>query len=431
MSKFKIGLSIIFTAFIIIAVIVFATSKGTSSSNQVPVTVWGFLPQASFESFMRDANLISDKSIVITYVEKTPANFQNDFVNALANGVGPDVVMISQDMIAQNENKLFTIPYANYNERTFKDSFIQEGELFLSPTGVVAVPFMIDPLVMYWNRDIFNSASIPNPPKYFDELMTLPTQLSKVDQSGNITQSTVALGDWQNVNNAKGILSDILLSAGSSIVDTTGQSPRSSLLDTTNQAISPAESSVNFYTQFANPTSQTYSWNRSMANSLDVFLGGNLAVYFGFASELATIRAKNPNLNFDVAFMLQPRPVTNTNTKKVVFGNIYGLAIVKQSHNVSSAFQAISDLTSDSALSKLQTYTNLPPVKRSLLATMPTDPYMVTFYQSALVASGWFDPDSSATDQIFQNMIESITSGRARTSDSISTASQQLDSLFK
>lgn len=426
MSKFKIGLSIVFSAFIIIGVVVFATSKGASSTQQIPITVWGFIPSSSFMSFLQNSPIAKDKSVLITYVEKNKANFQNDFVNAIANGAAPDVVMISQDMILQNKNKLFVIPYSNYNERTFKDSFIQEGELFLDTTGVIAVPFVVDPLVMYWNRDIFSSAGIATPPKYYDELMTLPAQLSKVDRSGNITQSALAFGEWQNVTNAKAIISNIMFSAGTKIVAQSQLGLKSVMLDTANQAISPAEASVNFYTQFGNPTSQTYSWNRSMPSSLNFFLAGNLGMYFGFSSELASIRAKNPNLNFDVAFMPQPRQ----SNVKTVFGKIYGLAIVKQSKNVSAAFQAIASLTSDESLTALGTYTNLPPVKRSLLGSVPTDAYKVIFYKSALVSQGWLDPDSVATDRIFQNMIESITSGRARTSEVVSQASGEIDTLL-
>src|SRR5579872_775865 len=243
MSKFKVGLLIVFSVFIVIGIVVFALSKGVASNQTADLTVWGFLPQSYFDTYLQSTALGKDKTLSITYVEKTQDNFENDFINALANGAGPDIVMISDDMLLQNENKLFVIPYANYSERTFKDAFVQEGELFLGSDGVYAVPFVIDPLVMYWNRDIFSTAGISLPPQYFDQFLTLPTQLSKTDRSGNIVQSAVALGGWTNVTNAKAILSDIMFSAGTPIVDSTGPTPRNALLDTSGEAISPAESS--------------------------------------------------------------------------------------------------------------------------------------------------------------------------------------------
>ena len=335
--------------------------------------------------------------------------------------------MISEDQLYGNENKLFLIPYASYNERTFKNTFIQEGEDFLTPTGVYGVPFVIDPLVMYWNRDLFNTAGIAEPPQYWDQFLTLPQQLSKVDASGNVTQSAVALGEWTNVMNAKAILSNLMLQAGTPDVDTSGVTPQSALLDNLgNNAVSPAESSVDFYTQFADPTSPTYSWNRSLDDSQTVFLSGNLGVYFGFASELADIREKNPNLNFDVTAMPQARQAT-TDT---VFGKIYALSIVKQSKNVNAAFQVIAALTTADSITKLDAVTDLPPVRRDLLTTVPTDPYQAIFYQSALIAKGWLDPSAQGTDSAFEDMIESITGGQAQTDEALSTANDKINALI-
>jgi hypothetical protein len=35
-----------------------------------------------------------------------------------------------------------------------------------------------------------------------------------------------------------------------------------------------------------------YSWNRSLPNSSDAFANGDLAIYFGFASEYAKMKEK-------------------------------------------------------------------------------------------------------------------------------------------
>ncbi len=426
MSKFKLGLTIVFSVFIILGIAVFALSKGGGAGATVPVTVWGYLPAYVFENFLRSTTLAGDKTVSVTYVQKSAATFNNDFVNALANGAGPDIVMLSSEQILQNKNKLYPIPYTSYSERIFKDNFVQEGELFLSADGVQAVPLMIDPMVMYWNRDIFNTAGIAQPPKYWDEILTSPQTLTKIDKSGTITQSAVALGEWVNVVNAKSIVSSLLFQAGTGIVDQTSTPPRSVLQYGAAQGSVPADGAVNYYTQFANPTAQVYSWNRSLPDSLTSFLSGKLAVYFGFASELATIRLKNPNLNFDVAAFPQPRQ----SQSPVVFGKLYGLALVKQSQKVAAGFNVITQLTSGESLTVLSGLTNLPPVRRALLSSVPTDPYKTVFYKSALISKGWLDPDPQATTDIFKNMIESITSGRARTSDAVSTAGGQLDALL-
>jgi len=198
------------------------------------------------------------------------------------------------------------------------------------------------------------------------------------------------------------------------------------LNDTFNYPVAPSQSAVNFYTQFSNPTSPNYTWNRSLPSSYDYFVSGKLATYFGFASEIFSIQQKNANLNFDVTYVPQIKDAQ----KKIVFGHMYGMALVKQSKQISVAFSAITSFTEPASLTTLEKQTNLPPVRRDLLSAKPTDDFRVVFYNSALLAHSWIDPDPAQSTNIFRDMIESITSGRARVSEALSSANDQLNSLF-
>ena len=62
------------------------------------------------------------------------------------------------------------------------------------------------------------------------------------------------------------------------------------------------ESVLRFYTQFADPAKETYSWNKTFQNDKNAFISGKLAFYFGYASEYKDIQQKNPNLRFDIIF---------------------------------------------------------------------------------------------------------------------------------
>jgi len=67
--------------------------------------------------------------------------------------------------ISQIHNKLYTIPYAAYTERTFRDTNIDGAQLFLSTTGVTALPLLVDPLVTYYNKDILAAKKLCYPAK--------------------------------------------------------------------------------------------------------------------------------------------------------------------------------------------------------------------------------------------------------------------------
>jgi ABC-type glycerol-3-phosphate transport system substrate-binding protein len=301
--------------------------------------------------------------------------------------------------------------------------------MFLSPSGVTALPLFVDPLVLYWNRDIFANALIASPPKYWDELYALSGKISTHDSSSDIIQSAIPFGEWDNVTNGKEILALLLLQAGTPIVSFDSQSKKYvSVLDGQfGQPISPAESTLNFYTQFSNPTSAYYSWNRSLPSSLNFFLSGNLALYIGEASELFSIQQKNPNLNFDVTNIPQVRG----NADKVDFAHIYATAIVKQSKSISGAFALITSLSEGPALAALEAQTNLPSARRDLLSQLPADPYRVIFYNSALIAHAFIDPDPILTSGIFRDMINSITGGQSQISDAVSAANAGLNDALK
>jgi ABC-type glycerol-3-phosphate transport system substrate-binding protein len=345
---------------------------------------------------------------------------------AIADGVGPDILLLPSDMLFKQKNKIFKIPYTNYTERAYKDTFAEQSEIFLESDGILALPFIIDPLVMYWNRDIFRRYSIIEPPKFWDEFLTLAPNMSLKDSSGNITDTVISFGEWRNVSNAKSIISTLLLQSGISIVD---KSKNITLLDqvkVNNQQTSPAFSVFNFYTQFSNPTNDTYSWNRSLPKSTDYFISQNLATYIGFAGELANIRAKNPNLNFDVTTIPQPRQ----NKVKITFAKIYGLSILKQSKNIPASFAVLNSMTANKQIADLEKFTNLPPIRKDLLSNIPSDSYKSVFYKSAIFAKGWMDIDRKKTDDIFKEAIESVTSGRNSVTEALSQAFESLSSLY-
>ena len=258
----------------------------------------------------RGSSLKTNKLIKITYIKKDSSTFNNDFIEALAEGVGPDIVLLRDDYIYKNRNKLFTIPYKNYTERSFRDTFIEGGEVFLNADGAIALPFMVDPLVMYWNRDLFSNNAVSSPPQYWDQIYSLIEKTTRRDTSANILKSTIALGEWSNITNAKEILTMLLLQAGTPITSRNGQEVISVLNSKFDYPVIPSQSAVNFYTQFSNPTSPSYTWNRSLPSSFNLFLSGNLATYLGFASEIFSIQQKNSNLNFDVTYIPQIRDTT-------------------------------------------------------------------------------------------------------------------------
>ena len=72
----------------------------------------------------------------------------------------------------------------------------------------------------------------------------------------------------------------------------------------------------------------------------------------------------------------------------------------------------------------------LPPARRDLLSTKPTDAYGALFYGEALKSRGWLDPDYWFTSSVFKEMVESVSSGKARPSEAVEKMEGEVNKLL-
>ncbi len=420
----------IFILFAIGGVVVFAGfgGSGGSGSNTIQVSMWGSVSPASISKIVEAVNAQKQEALKIDYQEFTPDHLPQKLVEALAAGVGPDIVIIPHTLFLKEKNKFTVMPWSLLSERTFRDTFLESGEVFLGSDGAYALPFVVDPLVLYWNRDIFSANNFSTPPVYWEDATAISEKVSDILENKTIRKSGIALGEFANIQNAKEIILTLAMQAGSNLIQNNAVGLRNTILDTPpNSDKTPYEQALSFYTDFSNPTSPKYSWNRSLTDAKSSFITGNLAMYVGFASEFQSIREKNPNLNFDVA----PLPQAKGSDIKRTYANTYGLAILKNSKNSGGAYAAMTLLTSGASIKIISDSLSLPPVRRDMITTFPGTSYGDVFYQSAIWGKSPLDISPLDTSMYMQDMIESITSGGSSIKDAIQQYSNKIDELIR
>jgi len=201
----------IFLALAVGGVLLFALFSGKTTSDSIGnVTVWGTMDSQIFRLMTELSEpYIKEASNRIDYVQKDERFYQEELIDALAAGAGPDLFFLRAENTQQNLNKIFVLPFESYSLRRFKDTFIEGTEIFLSTNGIIAFPFTVDPLIMYWNRDLLSSEGESLPPVYWDEFLTLSPKITKRDQASNILRATVALGEYVNIDHAKDIIAEL------------------------------------------------------------------------------------------------------------------------------------------------------------------------------------------------------------------------------
>jgi ABC-type glycerol-3-phosphate transport system substrate-binding protein len=432
LSPFQLIMFVILIIIIIIAVGLFAFRSSKSDDQLTAVTMWGVIDSDTVNELQNQLNTKQKNTINLVYTQKKTDTFESDMIEALASGNAPDLFLLPDSLLLKQQNKLFKIPYTNYPQRDFKTNFIEGSEILLTKDGIWGLPFMVDPMVLYWNRGKLNNSGLGNPPEYWDDFIEFVPKLVVRDSSLNIQDAAVALGEYKNIRNAKSIFLNLLMQAGNPVVtlgvDENGvEKYESTFSDRSGYAVRPADAALTFFAQFSNPTKDIYTWNRSLPNSDEMFLSNDLAFYLGFASEYKNILEKNPNLNFDVAIVPQSK---SSDIKKTI-GNFYFLTISKNTKNVASAYAAINVLTSKDAQDFLTKITDLPPVRRDLLSQKKDDSVTDTFYRSALISKAFLDPNPTETSKIISDMIESFTSSRAKLTEAIDRAGLQMFNLIK
>ncbi len=427
MRNFQLIIIIVFIALAIFGILVFSGAISIGK-NDTPgalgtVVLWGTVKGSTMTPLIEEFNNVN-RAFTVKYAQKEAETFDQDLLEALAEGSGPDMFFLPDNLAFHYANKIFPIPFTSYSLASFKNNYASAGEVFLTSKGILAFPFSIDPLVMYYNRSVLDSNFIVSPPVFWDDLVGMIPKLTKKDDSNKIIKSAIALGHFSNVVHAKDIVSALFMQAGNKIV-TEKDGIFNSNLNTLNTK-SNLGSILKFYTDFANPDKDVYSWNRLFLNSNDAFSKEDVAFYLGFASELMSLVNKNPNQNLGVA----PIPQMKGANFKVTASHVMGLAILSSSKNLNTAFSAASLMSTGDFASKFAIATGTAPARRDLLKLKPADSYSPIVYDSALYAKSWIDPSDKDTNNIFRNMIDGVLSNNMTVENAISDASMKLNLLL-
>ncbi|OHA58536.1 MAG: hypothetical protein A2571_02050 [Candidatus Vogelbacteria bacterium RIFOXYD1_FULL_44_32] len=431
---FQTALLVICGVVITVAVLMFSgvlPGLNLGGAKAVPaVIVWGSLPEVPMRQMMENLNKDYPESFRATYVFKNAETIEAEFVDALARGAGPDAVLITEDFAVKQANKLYPIPDTLLSIRDFRDTYAEVGEVYLSPQGgILALPLYIDPLVMYYNRDFYGNAGIATIPLTWSGIIKNHNAFTKLGERGVILQSGLAFGTANNVANINAILSLLFLQAGNRLAvwnSTTAKYSADLLGSNSSDRLSPGAAALDFYTAFANPITITYSWNESMPLDKSYFSAGKLAHYLGFASELAELRNRNPNLNLDVVLV----PQRDNVAKKKTFARLTAVALVKNSRNLNAAYQLASALASAKYDAELAQLASASPARRDLLDLPVTDPFQTVFNKSALASVTWLNPGRAETKAVFAEIIRTKNLGRMASALILLEATEKMNIIY-
>jgi multiple sugar transport system substrate-binding protein len=406
-------------------------NTGGTTGASTTITFWGvYDDHGAFDQVIKDFKT-QHPNITVRYQMFSYDTYEQQLINALAAGTGPDIFMIHNTWLPKRGDLLTALPASIPGEsqplftiQSYKDQFVDVVAQDLTyQNQIYAVPLYVDTLALYYNRDILNNAALTRPPQTWDEVNADVPVLTRFDKQGNIIQSGIALGAARNINRSTDILMNMMIQSG---VQMTSSDNLSATFNASVGGQAVGRIALQYYTDFANPRKQVYAWNDSQHYSIDAFTEGNLAMMLSYSHTSALIKAKSPRLNFDIAPMPQASLANVRN-----FANYWAAGVSKTSKNINASWQFLAYLSSKNGESAYLNATGRPAARRDLIDLQRSDPDIGVFAVQALTARSWFQADNTAIEGIFADMVDDVNFNRMTVPDAISQAQSRVDVLMR
>lgn len=401
------------------------------ASKPITLTYWGVFDDTDTFNPIIEKYKIIHPNITIEYRKLRYEEYENALLNAWAEDRGPDIFSVQNTWVKKYQNKIAPLPTSTTMSYTFEQGSIKKelitelrttpsltikdlkntfadvvaSDVVLDDGKIYGLPLSIDTLALYYNRDLFNSAGITEAPKYWNkEFQQDVKKLTKQDPKKGIIQSGIAMGTASNVDRYSDILSVLMMQNGA-VMATGNQVSFHSIPPTIKISYNPGLEALRFYSDFANPQKEVYSWNKDLPNDLQAFTSGNLAMYIGYAFNFAQIKSQAPTLNFGIAAL----PQIEGNQININFANYWVESVSKKSKNIDAAWDFVQFLTKEENAKLYLEKTKKPTALKSLITSQSNSEELGIFAEQILSAKSWYHGKSiSDAEQAIKEMIDMV-----------------------
>jgi len=485
----KKKISVVFSFALILSMVILSgcgcSNRGTIS-YEVRLEVWGIFDDSdvmakTISEYQKKNPRVKD----IVYKKLTISSFENELMDALATGNGPDIFLIHNTWLPKHEDKLASAPKDNLSANqsdivTAKQVHDQFADVvssdFVAEGKVYALPLSVDSLALYYNKDLLNQAGIAVPPATWIDFDSAVKKITRVDTFGNITLSGAAMGmssdastGMGKINRATDILTLLMMQSGAEMINPqTRQAAFADFTSTTYKSeASPGESALAYYTKFANPAKAEYSWNSLQHNSVDSFIEGKTAMMLNYSWLIPQIEQRAPKLPLGVARVPQNKDASGAGLD-IDFANYWGYAVSKNKvqnqefvaaaqqskHAYATNDQRIAEswkfirfftmpqaFSSDSAagagsanFDPADEYIknqSKPAARRDLIEKQKSSILLSPFVEGNLIAKSWSQPDNLAVERIFDAMIDNVVLKNESFHDALDQAQNAVDVILR
>lgn len=469
-----IGIGAFIFIVLIVVVVVLASKGGEKKSRPAQITfpkepvtlVWWnlFDEEDVFKKLLTEYHA-KRPNVTIKYIKKDYETYEQDLLNALAAGTGPDIFVLRHDWMPKHLDKITPMPdgmdlIEKKKKEPEKDLSTQFKELFVPgaystlvyENKIYGIPLWMDSLALYYNKDIFErtlqkrkeelnrlmhqteneerkkieekrkqvSNLLSQPPSTWDDFIEVVKLITEKDGKGNIVQPAVAMGTANNVERAADLLSLLMLQNNTQMV-TADKKTAIFNLSTKKQdgsIIYPGTMALDFYTAFARPEKEVYTWNKSFPNAVEAFGRGQVAMMFNYSYYIPILKRKYPELNFEVA----PMPQIKEILQRVDYSYYWPIVVSKNTQYPQVAWDFLKFIAAKDKIKAYAQQTQRPSSLKEVAKSISL--YSQTAYLEGLkglkvysaqawTAINWYKGgEPEKIEEVFKIMINSVLAGQ-------------------
>lgn len=452
MFKKIIIISVILIVLVSVVIIVLSYKKVPEEAlNPVDLVYWGVWDEQDDQIDTIRAYQAQHPHIKITYKKIRYDEYEQALLEGWAKDEGPDIFSIPNTWVKKYQDKDFLEPlppqtqiafvtiktklkikkerevdYKTIPSLTIKDlenKFVDVVKKdVVIDDEIYGLPYSVDTLALFYNRDHLNNAHIAEPPQTWEEFIADVPKLTLQDDQGNIIQAGAALGTAENIPRSTDILSLLMIQNGTQMTDEKEKYITFTQPSPSEPNYYPGERALEFYTDFASPSREVYTWNDQMPDALEAFTQGKLSFFLGYSYQIPIIQAQGENINFGISSI----PQIDLGQEKN-YANYWVETVAKKSKNTNEAWNFIQFAAQKENVEKYLAKTKKPTALKSLIEAQREDFDLGVFANQTLTAKSWYHGKKpEATEDYLDEAIESVAKGLATPKEALDLAARQI-----
>jgi len=380
-------------------------------------------------------------NVTINYRTFRYEEYEQELLDALAEDRGPDMFSIPNSWVGRYESKILPMPRAmkvgivqrvKQDEPPVQSAQVQQGytarqiqSFFVEAVYndvvrkdvkgdvILGLPYSVDTLALFFNRDLLNNESIDAPPGNWIEFEEAVKKITKVDEEiQKILQSGAAFGGGKSIQRASDIISMLMMQNGAEMTKNGSVVFDRMAVQGIQTDDSPAVNALQYYTDFASPGKEYYTWNDDEGlDSFEAFSQGKTAFFFGYSYYDQMLKTKAPRLRYGIV----PVPQIGYPNPQATYANYWIETVSKKSRYPQYAWDFLKFASQKGQVDSYLKRTRKPTALRSLIEDQKKDEELEPFAAQLLFAKSWYQGknprlmERAFTDMISDSLLNAKT----------------------